>query len=201
MRQLNHYCFSLENVVVQSLHDALEKIMQGRGESQKRYDLTLALSLGKISPDDFWKEILSSSTGEVKISDLQEKVGNSLEPIDGTLKVLTELKKENTLSLFSQLPRELFASVKKHFGLQDLFADSDIFFTNEMNLKNTTADVVNYLIAGKCLNPGKSVVVDADSRRTSAAIRAGMDAIIFVDARRLRREIALRGLLPKLGDE
>lgn len=175
--------------------------MQGRGERQKRYDLSLALSLGKISLDDFREGILSSSNGKMEISDLQEKVVNNLEPIDGTLKVLTELKKENTLSFFSQLPRELFGLVKNHFGLQDLFADSDIFFTNEMNLKNTTADVVDRLMAGKHLNPGKSMLVDADSRRTTAAMRAGVDAIIFVDARRLRREIALRGLLPKLGDE
>ena len=201
MRQLNHYCFSLENVIFPSLNELIDEELPGRVSSLDRYDLTLALSSGKIALDKFWQRILSSTDLKMERHALEEKVINGYKPVDGIIAVLKELRNGNSLSLFSQLPRGLFTALSARSGLNELFSDSDIYFTSEMNLENTTTDVVNHLMAGKCLIPGKSVLVDADSRRTSAAIRAGMDAIIFVDARRLRREIALRGLLPKLGDE
>ncbi len=44
--------------------------------------------------------------------------------------------------------------------------------------------------------PGQTLWVDAHSPRTSAALRKGIDAAIFEDAWRLRRDLGMWDLLP-----
>ena len=46
------------------------------------------------------------------------------------------------------------------------------------------------------ISPGHTLWVDYHSPRTSEALRKGVDATIFVDARRLRRDLALWRLMP-----
>jgi hypothetical protein len=54
------------------------------------------------------------------------------------------------------------------------------------------------LIAAGVVLPGHTLWIDAHSPRTSEALRKGVDADIFVDARRLRRDLALWRLMPLL---
>ena len=58
------------------------------------------------------------------------------------------------------------------------------------------AGVLDVLIAAEAILPGHTLWVDAHSPRTSAALRKGVDAAIFVDTRRLRRDLALWRLMP-----
>lgn len=52
-----------------------------------------------------------------------------------------------------------------------------------------------YRFAVDKLAPGKCLLVDANSFCIAAAIRLGVDAIIFVDESRLKRELRMRALL------
>ena len=56
--------------------------------------------------------------------------------------------------------------------------------------------LLDTLIAHRVISPGHTLWVDHHSPRTSEALRKGVDAAIFVDARRLRRDLALWLLMP-----
>ena len=58
------------------------------------------------------------------------------------------------------------------------------------------AGVLDALIASGLVMPGHTLWVDYHWPRTSEALRKGVDTAIFVDARRLRRDLALWRLMP-----
>jgi hypothetical protein len=53
---------------------------------------------------------------------------------------------------------------------------------------------LSHLVAVGVLEPGHSLLIDPDPIRTMAAVRAGLDASIFVDTPRLVRDLALWGI-------
>jgi len=207
LKQFDQYCLSLEGVVVKSLCEILIDIINSAGnihypvDYQTIYELTLDLALGKISEEEFLHSVFSLTGMRFETCNLKEMIVDNAPPILGIMDVLKELGEKKSLFMFSQYPPEMYDRIKTRLGLDKLIPEKNVFFTSGSGVQNLKSGIIERLIFNKWITPGKSIFIDNDSRRTSAAIRAGIDAIIFVDSRRLRREIALRGLLPKLGDE
>ena len=111
------------------------------------------------------------------------------------------LKGKYSLFLFSQYSPEFLDLLSPRIQLNDVFPERNIKYSCSIGAVDLRIDFYKKIIAEKWIIPGKSVWIDADPHRTSASIRSGIDTIIFVEPKRLRREIALRGLLPLHGDE
>lgn len=72
----------------------------------------------------------------------------------------------------------------------------NIFFTEESNLSNLVPDIFYELSRRSNYPLNRCLMIDAVTPRTVEAVKHNMHASIFVDARRLQREFALRRMIP-----
>lgn len=106
-----------------------------------------------------------------------------------------DLKQTSQVTLFSDYPRVWLQTIQKDSAITDHFTPQNVVYSAELRLNDPLNSVFEKLMAKGFIKPGASLWVDAYPMRTSAAIRQGIDAIIYVDERRLRRELILRELL------
>ncbi len=207
MKQIDKYFFVLGGVIIKSLSWTIintfnDKQIFSDGDIRKGiYKIETDYTLGRISKEEFFEEATKISDVDLSLAEFESIATSKVELIDGILEVLEELKKQYSLFLFSQYSPELLNGIFSRLNLGDTFLEKNILFACETGLPDLKACLFEKIISDQWITPGRSIWVDSDPHRTSASIRAGIDTIIFLDSKRLRREIALRGLLPLLGDE
>jgi hypothetical protein len=107
----------------------------------------------------------------------------------GLAGVLDELIHRFELWLVSDYPAEPTAAVIAENGLSRWFDDESVFL-----LPQGMADqqqILDALVTAGVIVPGESLLIDNHPTRTLLAVRQGIDASIFVDARRFRRDLVL----------
>jgi hypothetical protein len=108
--------------------------------------------------------------------------------------MIRELAGTSEISLASDYPREWLIPSLSRSGLTPYCHEHAIVYT--AGLGGYTG-LFERLVAAGAIIPGHTMWVDFHSRRTSEALSKGIDAAIFVDARRLRRDLGLWGLVPR----
>jgi len=207
LKPIDQYYFVLGDVIIKSLSWTIinafndKQIFSGGDLRKKIYKIEADYTLGRISNEEFFKEAAEISNMDLGPAEFESIITNKVELIEGILEVLKELKKQYSLFLFSQYSPEFYDGLSSRLKLNNIFPDKNIQYSCRTGLPDITGCFFKKIISDRWIIPGRSVWIDSDPHRTSASIREGIDTIIFLDSRRLRREIALRGLLPLLGDE
>jgi hypothetical protein len=205
MSKINRYYFAFDGVLIASFRETILEVLNSKSPSagislQDLKRLTKELYVGKISGNDYFAEITRLSGAKVSAVELADLVIDRVKVVPGVNEVLQELAQDYSIYIFSQLPTDIYGRIIQKLGLGSPDMDKTIF-SNQLSLSGWDDAVFKKMALGEQKLTDACMWVDADSHMTSAAIRAGIHAIIFVDSRRLRREIALRGLLPLLGGE
>ena len=207
MKPIDRYYFVLGDVIIRSLSWTIintfkdKPIFSDGAIRKKLYECEADYSLGRISNEKFFIEATKISSMNMGPDEFESIIYNKVELIEGILEVIKELGKQYSLFLFSQYSPEFFDELSSRLNISDTFPDKNILYACRTGLPDLTDCLFEKIISEKWVIPGRSIWIDSDPHRTSASIRAGIDAIIFLDSKRLRREIALRGFLPLLGDE
>lgn len=108
--------------------------------------------------------------------------------------VISELKNQNlpiTISL--ELPREWAENQLDYAGVLILF--NTVVYISELFSINSTKSFIQCLIEKELIIAGETLLISADPIHTSEAIRNKIDAIVYVDAYRMRRELSLRKVI------
>src|SRR5690606_34160587 len=110
--------------------------------------------------------------------------------------LLAEVRARYSVRLVSPYPPEWYRTLDRRVGLGSTFPDSEVLFCQLAQLGRLLPDVFFWALgkAGKTIE--ETLWVADQPAMTSAAVRLGLNAIIFADSRRLRRELVLRSLLP-----
>ncbi len=153
------------------------------------------LAIGKINLDDFQALLGSLMNDAGKPDDWIAGLMPFVQVNEAVLSTAVDLKNTGRVYLISDYPRKWLQAIQTQFGIMDCFSAQDVIYTQDLHLNDPLNSVFERLIAEGMIEPGTSIWVDAYPPRTSAAIRRGIDAIIYVDERRLRRELNLRKLL------
>jgi hypothetical protein len=157
-------------------------------------NLSRRLSAGRISPTEFLIKI----TGEEKFSRISLRIesilGNWMVCDRQVLTLAEELAREFKLYLISDYPKIWINSGVHTCELEKIFSSERIFFTEAFHESESDLDVIQKLGEAQIYQTGKSLMVDADPIRTMQSVRAGYDATVYVDARRLKRDLWLWGL-------
>lgn len=207
MNQIDRFYFVLDNVVAKSFSWVVissskdNKIFSDSKVRVRLYQLEEDFFLGRISKNEFFKQASKLSNSNQNSEEFESIISSKLELNEGIREILIELKKQYALFLFSQYPPEILGCLFSKFNLSDIFLEQNILYSCKTDLPGLGFNLIEKITSDQWALTGRSVWVDSDSQRVSASIRAGIDAIIFIDSNRLRREIALRGLLPLLGNE
>jgi len=207
LKPIDQYYFVLGDVVIKSLSRTIidtfndKQIFYGGDLRKKIYKIEADYTLGRISKEEFFEEAVEISNMDLDPAEFESIITDKVKLIEGILQVLEELKKQYSLFLFSQYSPEFLGELFSRLNLSNTFSAKNILYSCRTGLSDLTGCFFEKIISDQWINPRRSVWIDSDPHRTSASIRAGIDTIIFLDSKLLRREIALRGLLPLLGDE
>lgn len=146
---------------------------------------------GTLSEDEYFLGLTSFTRRQISFNkdDLLKNISLDYD----ILALVKELGKFKEVMLFSDFPKAWLVNIRKNNGFLDSF--KRVIYSQEMKCKDLRKDVLSRLMEIHEIHAGNCLWVDGDPLRTSAAIRLGIDAIIFVDERRLRRELKLRLLM------
>lgn len=207
MRSIDHFIFVLNDALCNSLSREIIQFLSTRqrlvdeAARQALFKLENDYIAGKYPKEKFFEKTAGIFKLEITAEELEKAIVDRLVPTRGIPGVLAELQTRFSLTLFSQFSPELLHQISSLSALKEYFPEESILYACEMGSTDQPVSLVKKFIAMGRIHPGKSIWVDSSSARTSASIRAGVDAIIFLNSEKLRREIALRGLLPLLGGE
>ncbi len=158
-----------------------------------------ALFIGQITPEVYLQRINRLANCFESSQELLVEFMKLVEVDAGAVSTAYELQQTSQVYLFSDYPHPWLEEIAPRFQLFDLFSPHQVIYPAEaeaeLHLRDDIQGVFDGLQAKGYLDQGASLWVDAHPFRTSAAIRRGIDAIIYVDERRLRRELKLRKLL------
>lgn len=197
--------FWLDGVVTDSLAEtAIRQVEDAIGATLDTHirvairDWALDLQLGRLDGLTFCREALSLAHASLDEKELAARIQSNVTPIPGMVEVLQELEGKYNLWLIANCPRDWLLPNARLVHLPRLFPEDSILICPELALPRLIPDIF-YLAAHRA---GKSIenclLVAADSAITTAAVKIGLNAIIFADASRLRRELGLRRLLSPL---
>ena len=155
------------------------------------YDLEKLIFIGAISGEEFLHQVNGhfQLTNRVSENDILSTISSNLRIIS----LLNILNKKFELILFSDFPQTWFEQIEKEITQNHLF--QKIIYSQELDCSNDRPAVFERLLVNSEIIKRESLWVDIDPFRTSLAIRSEIDAIIFVDEFRLRRELQLRSLI------
>jgi hypothetical protein len=111
-------------------------------------------------------------------------------------KLLDALQHRFELWLVSHHPSQQTAGIIAKNSLSRWFEDGSVYFLHEHVVSHQA--VLQSLVEAEVIIPGKSLWIDHHPVRTMAAVRQGIDASIFVDSKRLYRDLWLWGIVPPL---
>jgi hypothetical protein len=197
--RINHLVFWAGGVVVTPVWQATSEIVCPRRKPSTREQVELhrleqGLLSGMLSPGEFCERAAILSGSAVTGSDLMEKLPTEIAPIPGMPEILEELAcRCNALSLVSDYPREWLMPTLARTGLARWFAQDQVWIAAE---EGGSPALLEALVRGGQIVPGRSLWVDHHSLRTSEALRRGVDAAVFVHPRQFYRDLGLWGLVP-----
>jgi hypothetical protein len=154
-----------------------------------------ALAEGREQPAQFCVRAaeICGEHGEAAALLLDERLSNELPPRPGMPSLLSDPALTCEKRLVSDYPAVWLLPALARSGLARVFSAAEISYVADLG---GFAGMFDALIARRVILPGNTLWVDYHSPRTSEVLRKGIDAAIFVDARRLRRDVGLWRLAP-----
>jgi FMN phosphatase YigB (HAD superfamily) len=159
-------------------------------------DREAALTTGAMTPDNFCSQAVALAGVTLSPARLASRIQQGIAPLPGISGLIGTLTARYPLQLLSDFPREWLAPALARTGLAASFADDSIVMIADLDVDDTHEALLKALVDAGLFTPGRSLLVADDPILTEAAIRAGLDAILFVDTPRFKRELSLIDLLP-----
>ena len=194
MKPIQRYYFMAGGVILPRLSAQVSGIREKRGtplnESQRLalFDLDRALFNGTLPVTDYFKRVNAAVAPQQALT--LESFLQEIEVDSGALSVADDLRQNSQCILLSNYPPEWLAALDQRICVCAHF--DRVLPLQGMGCEDDRAAVFSRLRTAGELAAGTSLLVDANPFRTTMAIRRGVDAIIYVDERRLRRELRLR---------
>ena len=198
--RINHLVFWADGILLTPPgRAAWETLAPGRKPDAKArlelHHLEQGLADGALSPDEFCARAAALGKSSLSGAGLAQQLIEQIAPIPGMPDVLEELAcRRTTLSLVSGCPRQWLMPALARSRLARSFPGDQVWIAAEWG---GFPALLDGLLEGGRIVPGRSLWVDDHSLRTTAALRRGIDAAVFVHARQFYRDLGLWGLVPR----
>lgn len=201
MPRINHLVFWVGGVITEKISSVTRRILHGTRRIDSQIQIGLSnlenrLCKGAIEPNRYCQEAIKLSRSRMDPATLADQLGQSCRVEPGIRSLLEELSDRCRLSLVSDWPRCWLVPGMHHSDLNGFFSEDDVFIVSEDATITDLPGLFDELVASGIIVPRISLWVDHHSLRASAAIRLGIDATLYVDTRRLHRDLVLWDLLP-----
>ncbi len=196
MKTIQRYYFMAGGVILPRLSAQVIAVLEKQGNTLNErqrlalIDLEHALFNGVLAATDYFEGI--NAAAEPRYPLALEFFLQEIEVNAGVLSVADDLSQNSQCILLSDYPPDWLAVLDHRSGICTHF--NRVITLQGTGCADDRATVLQHLYAAGELEAGSSLLVDANPFRTALAIRRGVDAIIYVDERRLRRELKLRAV-------
>jgi len=185
---------SIANTAIEQLEDAMGTTLDMDMRLQIR-DWGLDLQLGRLESPEFCEKVLGLTEAPLRERELFERIQDGLAPVPGVMEVLQELKGQYDLWMIGLCPSDWLTPIAQRLDLMPVFPGESILVCPEAGLDSLIPDVFELAMQRAAKSIGQCLLVAPNPAITTAAVNMGLNAILFADARRLRRELGLRKLL------
>jgi beta-phosphoglucomutase-like phosphatase (HAD superfamily) len=162
------------------------------------YNLDHDLALGHIGADEYCRRAAEIAEVGGRAGDLLAALPGATSPLPGMPALVEEMSHRFELWLVSDYPRTWADDILRRSGLSTWFTADDVLILAEPTAPAAYPALFAMLISAGVVCPGSSLWIDSNPLRTSSAMRAGVDALIFVDAARTYREFGMQRLVPAM---
>lgn len=202
MHKITRFAFWTGGLLLPPLHRfCLQVLLPAVGEVHVDVQTALldkerALWQEHLDPAAFCRDAVQLTGSSVTTDELKRQLQQQVMlAFDDLPDLLVHLSPAFELYLASDYPRQWLFLALERTGLSRFFPPDRVCVLAEHDTGATYPELFTFLVAAEVIIPGSTLWVDHNSRRTTAALRAGIDAAIFVDVPRLRRDLALWGLV------
>jgi FMN phosphatase YigB (HAD superfamily) len=160
-------------------------------------DLSTDLELGRLDEAAFSRRVLQLGRVELEggAEALWTHVREALAPTPGLHGFLDEVKRRYCLWLISDYPRRWTDELLDLLNLRAFFQQDCVLFPAALHLPRLMPYLIPTMLTASGTSLEQCLFVDARAANTAAAIRNGLNAAVFVDVPRLRRNLVLRSML------
>ena len=173
----------------------------GAGELDVRTRLAVrdwvqGLQLGRVSGESFCQKLQVLVPALACYSDLPSRFLSAVALSPGMADLLAEARTEYECWLVSSYPSDWLQALDQRLGLSIMFSPARVQVFPQAGLGKCLPDVFVWAIQKAQKRMESCLWVAGEAAMTTSAVRVGLNAIVFADSRRLRRELVLRGMLP-----
>lgn len=158
------------------------------------HQLAGQLLWGNVETETFFRSVAIVSGARLASDVLTAQLLASAAPRPQMLTLLRALAAALPVRFVSDYPRAWLAALAGQHQLGDLLNTDQTHYTAGLNADN--ASWCDRLLADGVLLPDRMLWIDRSTPRALAVLRRGVDVALCEDAGRLRRDLALWGLLP-----
>lgn len=152
--------------------------------------------LGNLDEYSFFQLICQIIGSKCSPEELRITTIGLLSQVSGTYQTINLLSATIQRWLIVDYPRSWLDQVRNPLAISSCFKDENLLFLQENHLNRLVPNVFDLMLKQSKLAKNQCLLVDNSSHRIVSAFDYGLQAIIFVDARRLEREYCMRKLVP-----
>lgn len=201
MHRIDTFVFWMGGVVTQHLSQTIVEVLERRGRPtdirtrRALVDLEADLCRGAMGAEDYCKRVVEVGGAPFDAETLATAIPEHLSAMPGMPALLGELAEAYRLRLVAGFPRQWATPVVERAGVARCFSEP-VLFSAEYGPADCGPALLEKLLASGEIVRDSTLWVDDHPHRAMSAIRLGIDAAIFVDEPRLRRDLGLWSLLP-----
>jgi len=176
----------------------LKKFIEGSEEeiySLLKGENFINLMQGKITEEEYFKNIIDKNNLEIKISQFKEIIRRNFKEIKGTRKIIEKLKgKGYKLGLLSVHAKEWIQFCEEKYCYHKLFHSKLYSFENSISKPDKKAylEILNRLKS----SPKECLFIDDSIKNILAAKELGIATIYFKNPKQLKKDLKKMKILP-----
>ncbi len=151
---------------------------------------------GTLDSNAYLSRLEDLTGGDIRVDKLERRILDGAVCSTALIEILEDLSGDFNLWLLADLPPSWVAEILEASHLNPLFPSERKLDRSINDEARNYKDFIQRLIQIEELRPGSTLLVDQNARRSSIAIRLGLDVAIYVDPRRLRRDFGLWEIFP-----
>lgn len=157
-------------------------------QKQKSLNIFFDAMRGKITEEQYWKELLKRTNWSITIEDLKITIRENLkQPVKGTLEIVRSLKGKYRLILLSDHVKEWIDSIKSENKNMMIF--DKMIFSYELGSLKTDSQTFMEVLKQNQLIAKETIFIDDGKENIQKAEEVGIYGILFQNAKQLKEEL------------
>lgn len=199
---IKNIIFDLSEVIISGYHGAEKVVEEGSNISAEDFlarkkgtiDKFLDAMRDKYSEDEYIEILMENTNWHIDKQELKMLIRKNLNiPVEGTMNIIKALKEKYNLILLSDHIREWVDYILENNKDLDIFDHT--FFSCDIKMLKSDEGTFEYILKELNIKPEETIFIDDSEGNVQAAIKTGINGIVFKDAEQLEKELKEIGII------